>query len=127
LFRSTFPELTGLFTTKSDLFLRLLQLFPHPELVLGHSKTVLKNQILANTEKRMSVKKAEEKAIQLLDAAGHSYPAVKVDDLSCELVRLYAKRFQELVLLKEACTEKMAALATPLDEYAILLKIGRAH
>ncbi|MBT2582183.1 IS110 family transposase [Planococcus sp. ISL-109] len=119
----TFPELTGLFTTKSDLFLRLVQLFPHPELVLGHSKTVIKNQILANTEKRMSAKKAEEKAIQLLDAASNSYPAVKVDDLACELVRLYAKRFQELVLLKEACIEKMTALATSLDEYAVLLSI----
>lgn len=119
----TFPELTGLFTTKSDLFLRLVQLFPHPDLVLGNSKTVLRNRILANTEKRTSTKKAEEKAIQLLDAAESSYPAVKVDDLACELVRLYAKRFQELVFLKEACIEKMAALASPLDEYAILLSI----
>lgn len=120
----TFPELTSLFTTKSALFLRLAQLFPHPDLVLGHSKTVIRNRILANTEKRMSANKAEEKAIQLLAAAGSSYPAVKVDDLACELVRLYAKRFQELVFLKEVCVEKMAALASPLDEYAVLLSIS---
>lgn len=119
----TFPELSGLFSTKSDLFLQLVQLFPHPDLVLEHSKTVLKNRILSNTEKRMSAKKAEEKAIQLLDAASCSYPAVKVDDLACELVRLYAKRFHELLFLKDACVEKMAALASALEEYAIVLSI----
>ena len=100
-----------------------MQLFPHPDLVLAHSKTVLKNRILANTEKRVSIKKAEEKALRLLDAANGSYPAVKVGDLACELVRLYAKRFQELLFLKEDCIEKMAALASPLEEYAILLSI----
>lgn len=119
----TFPEISGLFSTKSVLFLQLVQLFPHPDLVLLHSKTVLKNQILANTEKRVSIKKAEEKALRLLGAANGSYPAVKVDDLSCELVRLYAKRFQELLLLKEACIKKMAVLASSLDAYAILLSI----
>lgn len=119
----TFPELSELFSTKSYLFLQLVQLFPHPDLVLAHSKTVLKNRILANTEKRVSIKRAEEKALRLLDAANGSYPAVKVDDLACELVRLYAKRFQEILFLKEACIEKMAALASPLEEYAILLSI----
>ncbi len=119
----TFPEMLRLFTTKSNLFLELVMLFPHPELVLKCSKTVLKNRILANTEKRVSIKKAEEKALQLLEAASGSYPAVKVGDLSCELTRLYAKRYQELLSLKKECIAKMAELASTLEEYSILLSI----
>lgn len=49
--------------------------------------------------------------------------AVKIDDLACELVRLYAKLFQELLVLKEACIENIASLVSPLEEYAILLSI----
>lgn len=119
----TFPELVELFTTKSNLFIELVILFPHPDLILKHSKTVLKNRIIANTKKRMSIKRAEEKAKQLIVAASRSYPSVKVDDLSCELVRLYAKRYQELISLKEECVEIMSELASPLDEYPILLSI----
>ncbi|PFR57802.1 IS110 family transposase, partial [Bacillus cereus] len=35
----TFPELERMFTSKSDLFLNFVQLFPHPDCILGLSKT----------------------------------------------------------------------------------------
>ncbi|SIS64544.1 Transposase [Salimicrobium flavidum] len=75
--QETFPEIEAMFTTKSHLFLNVIQLFPHPDLVLLHSRTIIKNCLLKHTKKRMSVKRAEEKATQLLDMAHNSYPAAR--------------------------------------------------
>lgn len=119
----TFPELEKIFTSKSELFLNVAQLFPHPDIVLTYSKTIIKNRILANTNKRMSAKKAEEKAVKLLEAAEQSYPAVSSTDVFCDQVIVYAKRYQELLLQKEQCIDKMATLAEGLEEYSLLLSI----
>ena len=105
----TFPELEKIFTSKSELFLNVAQLFPHPDIVLTYSKTIIKNRILASTNKRMSAKKAEEKAVKLLEAAEQSYPAVSSTDVFCDQVIVYAKRYQELLLQKEQCIDKMAS------------------
>ena len=121
--QETFPELEKIFTTKSELFLNVAQLYPHPDLVLKHSKTVIKNRILANTNKRISVKKAEEKAVELLEAAKQSYPAASSTDVVCDQVRVYAKRFQELLFQKDQCIGKMESLAEELEEYEILRSI----
>ena len=43
----SFPELEKLITTSSALFLNIVQLYPHPDLVLAHSKTVIKNRLKA--------------------------------------------------------------------------------
>ncbi|MCP3765084.1 IS110 family transposase, partial [Domibacillus sp. A3M-37] len=72
----TFPELEKIFTRKSELFLNIVQLFPHPDFVLILSKTVIKNKIRANTNKNISISTAEKKAVELLEAAQYSYPAV---------------------------------------------------
>ena len=53
----------------------------------------------------MSVKNAEEKAIELLEAAEKSYPAVSSTDVLCDQVIVYAKRYQELLLQKEQCID----------------------
>ncbi len=119
----TFPELESMLTTKSELFLNITQLFPHPDLVLSNSKTVIKNRVLKNTNKRMSVTKAEELAVKLLDAAKLSYPAVSSTDVLCDQVVTYAKRYQDLLHQKNQCIEKMSSLAASLDEYSILLSI----
>ncbi|WP_438297965.1 IS110 family transposase [Sporosarcina sp. FA15] len=118
--QETFPELEKVFTTKSELFLNVVQLYPHPDLVINQSKTVIKNRILANTNKRLSVKKAEEKAVELLKAAKQSYPAASSTDVLCDQVRVYAKRYQELLLQKNQCIDKMESLAEELKEYEIL-------
>lgn len=121
--QETFPELEKIFTTKSELFLNVAQLFPHPDLVLEHSKTIIKNRIIANTNKRISVKKAEEKAVELIEAANQSYPAVSSTDVVCDQVRVYSKRFQELLYQKDQCIGKMELLAEELEEYKILRSI----
>ncbi|HIW32831.1 MAG TPA: IS110 family transposase [Candidatus Paenibacillus intestinavium] len=119
----TFPELENIFTSKSEIFLNVAQLFPHPDIVLNYSKTIIKNRILANTNKRISAKKAEEKAVKLLEAAEQSYPAISSTDVFCDQVIAYAKRYQELLLQKEQCIDKMETLAEGLEEYRLLLSI----
>ncbi|WP_060206974.1 IS110 family transposase [Sporosarcina koreensis] len=119
----TFPELERIFTSKSELFLNVAQLFPHPDIVLSYSKTIIKNRIIANTNKRISAKIAEEKAVELLKAAEQSYPAVSSTDVFCDQVIVYAKRYQELLHQKEQCIDKMATLAEGLEEYSLLLSI----
>lgn len=119
--QETFPELETIFTRKSDLFLNIAQLFPHPDFLIGHSKTVIRNKIIANTNKNISKNRAEKKAQELLLAAEQSYPAVASVDVLCEQVKIYSKRFQELLNEKDRCTEKMIKLAEQRVEYKILL------
>ncbi|WP_050615882.1 IS110 family RNA-guided transposase [Bacillus testis] len=119
----TFPELDTLFSSKSELFLQIVQLFPHPDLVLAHSKTVIKNKIIHRTRKRLSKLQAEQKAIELLEAARNSYPAVHSMDVVCDQVRLYAQRYLDINEQKEDCITKMMVFAQELEEYPILLSI----
>ncbi|MDN3020278.1 IS110 family transposase [Paenibacillus sp. BSR1-1] len=117
----TFPELEKLFTKKSDLFLNIVQLFPHPDNVLGLSKTILKNKIRANTNKNISAAIAEKKAIALIEASHQSYPAVSSSDVLCEQLRAYARRYQDLLQQKEQCIDGMVQLAKERNEYKVIL------
>ncbi|WP_309260302.1 IS110 family transposase [Bacillus cereus] len=119
----TFPELEKMFTSKSDLFLNFVQLFPHPDCVLGLSKTIIKNRIRANTNKKISNLMAEKKAIQILEIAKNSYPAVSQNDVLCDQLKLYAKRYQELLHQKECCINKMVFIAEHRAEYHIILSL----
>lgn len=119
----TFPELEQIFTTKSELFLNFVQLFPHPDYIRNLSKTVIKNRIRANTKKKLSTNMAEQKALEVLHAAEHAYPAVHKDDVLCEQLKAYARRYQELLSEKERCIEKMIRLAESRAEYSIILSI----
>ncbi|EJP84206.1 IS110 family transposase [Bacillus cereus] len=116
----TFPELERIFTSKSDLFLNFVQLFPHPDCVLGLSKTIIKNRIRANTNKKISNITAEKKAIQILEIAKICYPAVSQNDVLCDQLKLYARRYQELLHQKESCISKMVYVAEQRAEYDII-------
>lgn len=116
----TFPELERIFTSKSDLFLNFVQLFPHPDCVLGLSKTIIKNCIRANTNKKISNITAEKKAIQILEIAKICYPAVSQNDVLCDQLKLYTRCYQELLHQKESCISKMVYVAEQRAEYDII-------
>ncbi|AQY42655.1 IS110 family transposase [Bacillus thuringiensis] len=115
----TFPELERMFTSKSDLFLNFVQLFPHPNCILGLSKTIIKNRIRANTNKKLLNITAEKKAIQILEIAKTSYPAVSQNDVLCDQLKLYSRRYQEFLHQKECCINKMVYIAKQRAEYNI--------
>lgn len=119
----SFPELEKILTPNSALFLNIVQLYPHPTLVLAHSKTVIKNRLKANTRKNLSLERAEKKAIALLEAAQNSYPAIKSTDVRCEQVRDYANRIAELKDKKEALVQQMITLSKDRKEYIVLRSI----
>lgn len=116
-----FPELERIFSTRSALFLNVVQFYPHPDYVLEHSKTVIRNRLKANTRKNLSLKRAEEKGMALLEAASQSYPAVKRNNIRCEQVRDYAKRIADLKEKKEQLVQQMVALSKERGEYQILM------
>lgn len=117
----SFPELEKLMTPSSALFLNIVQLYPHPELLLAHSKTVIRNRLKANTRKRLSLNMAEKKAIVLLEAARDSYPAISSTDIRCIQVQEYAKRVADLKEKKEQLVKQMVELSKDRPEFHILL------
>ena len=119
----SFPELETLLTPGSALFLNVVQLYPHPALVLAHSKTVIKNRLKTNTKKNLSLARAEAKAIELLAAAKNSYPAIKCTDVRCDQVRDYAARIADLKDKKEALVKQMIELSKERKEYIVLRSI----
>lgn len=123
LIQLTFPELETLFTQKSELFLNIVQLFPHPDYVKHLSKTVVRNRILANTDKKLAPKTAEKKAIQLIEAAQDSYPAVDMTDIQCVQLKDYANRYLSLLRKQNEIIDLMVELSKERKEYTILLSI----
>ncbi|WP_246593679.1 IS110 family transposase [Evansella tamaricis] len=117
----SFPELERLFSKRSALFLNVTQLFPHPDEVLACSKTVIRNKIKGNTKKNISLKRAEEKAIELLHAAQDSYPAISKDDVRCDQIRDYAIRITDLKAKKDMLIKQMVELSKDRIEYQVLL------
>ncbi|GAB6482278.1 hypothetical protein bcgnr5384_48580 [Bacillus cereus] len=57
----TFPELEKMFTSKSDLFLNFIQLFPHPDCVLSLSKTIKKIVFVLIPIKRYQILRQRKK------------------------------------------------------------------
>ncbi|WP_165820826.1 IS110 family RNA-guided transposase [Pueribacillus theae] len=117
----SFPELERLFCTRSALFLNIVQLYPHPDEVLACSKTVIRNRLKANTRKNLSLARAEEKGMALLEAAKDSYPAISKDDVRCEQVRDFANRIASLKEKKEQLVQQMVELSEERTEYQILI------
>ena len=123
LLHCSFPELETLITPRSALFLNIVQLYPHPCILLAHSKTVIKNRLKANTRKNLSLARAEEKAQLLLEAAQNSYPAIKANDIRCDQIRDYAARIMDLVEKKETLVKQMVEMSQEQKEYNVLRSI----
>lgn len=123
LLQLSFPELEQLITPRSALFLNIVQLYPHPSLLLAHSKTMIKNRLKANTRKNLSLARAEAKAVILLEAAQTSYPAIKATDIRCNQIRDYAARILDLVEKKESLVKQMVEMSEEHKEYQVLRSI----
>lgn len=90
---------------------------------------MIRNRLKANTRKNLSLKRAQEKAIVLLDAAKESYPAISPTDIRCEQVKDYAKRIAELKEKKEQLVKQMVDLSKERPEFQVLISfpgIGEA-
>lgn len=114
----TFPELELFLTNRLTPYaLTLIQLYSHPEMVLAHSKTKIKNRLIQSTSKKISKNRAQTKAEEILHYAQNSYPAVSVDDIHIQKTCYYARLLQELLLQKEELTQQMIGTAKKLEEF----------
>ncbi|MEI5989431.1 hypothetical protein A5881_000919 [Enterococcus termitis] len=115
-----FPELENLFSSRlSKLSLNLIELFPHPEYLAGFSQTQVKNILKKSTDKRLSDKKALEKAQQLLSLASNSYPATTKTSIQVQKVQYYAQKLKELIQSKETLSKQLIEQTKPLPEFVL--------
>ena len=116
----TFPNLKQLFTNRtSKLALNVVELFPHPSLVKGLSRTKLKNKLMKLTDKHISKTKAFKYADRLIQLANNAYPAVTVDAIQVDEVRYYSRQMINLTQKKEQLVKQMKQLTAQLPEYKI--------
>ncbi|WP_307726107.1 IS110 family transposase [Lentilactobacillus diolivorans] len=122
--QQTFPELEQLFTSRvSKLALKVVSLFPHPDLVSGFSRTVLKNRLMHSTEKKLSKVKGLKYAEKLQKLAKDSYPAVSSDSVQVQAVRYYCHALIDLTVKKEHLIKQLVTLAHNLPEFDVLTSI----
>ncbi len=69
-----------------------------------------RSDILIHNTQNISIRIAEKEAMEALEAARYSYPAVRQNDVLCEQLKSYAKCYQELLHQKEQCITKMVRL-----------------
>lgn len=116
----TFPNLKQLFTNRtSKLALNVVELFPHPSLVEGLSRTILKNKLTKLTDKHISKAKAFKYADKLIQLAQNAFPAVTVDAIQVDEVRYYSRQMINLALKKEQLIKQMKELAEKVPEYKL--------
>jgi len=121
LLHLSFPEMEIIFKSKTKLFFNIVQIFPHSETVLKSSKTIVRNRLKKCTNKNYSLKKLEERAIQLIEVAKESYPAIDENDYQCELIKKYAQRILDLDEEQKQLIEEMTVLSEGRKEYEVFL------
>lgn len=116
----SFPELESYFSTiSSDYALEMIQLFPHPDDLLKHSRTKVKNILCKNTKKNISETKALIETESLLSIAKNSYPAVDNDSLETFLVIDWARKLQQLIQQKKEIQKNLIDRAQSFKEFYI--------
>jgi transposase len=114
----SFPELELLFSSRvSKLSLNLIERFPHPDCLADLSQTQVKNILKKSTDKRLSEKKALEKAQLLLSLAANSYPATTKTSIQVQKVCYYAQQLKELIQTKERLAKQLIEQTKPLPEF----------
>lgn len=117
----SFPLLEKVFSKNSVLFLNIVQLFPHSACLHNLSIEEIRDQIKRATSKNISIQKAEEKALLLIDAMENSYPAIKPGDARCQHLKHYAKRIFELREQKMDIVRQMVELSKERVDFQVLV------
>lgn len=119
--QQTFPEIEQLFVSRaSKLALNIVELFPHPDLVSGISRTKLKNILIRQTDKHISKDKALNYAEKLLNFAKNSRHASHVDDVQVQEVKYYSRHLMDITIEKEYLGKHMIELAERSYELEII-------
>ena len=80
---------------------------------------MIRNRLKSNTRKNLSLKRAEKKAIALIQVAEASYSSISSGDVRCEQAKDYAKRLADLNKKKQQLVKQMVELSKDLKEYQV--------
>ncbi|WP_442636727.1 IS110 family transposase [Rossellomorea marisflavi] len=117
----SFPELEQFFSSRVTPYaLTLIDLFPHPEMVLKTSQTKIKNLLMKTTTKKISEARAKQKASQIMDFARESYPAVSATSVQAQKVQYYARQLLQLLEEKKQIADQLINQAKTLPTFNIL-------
>ncbi|WP_217586005.1 IS110 family transposase [Lentibacillus saliphilus] len=118
----SFPELEQFFSSRITPYaLTLIGLYPHPDFVLKSSQTKIKNRLIKSTTKKISERRAKEKASQIMDYAKNSFPAVCSTSVQTRKVQYYAQQLLHLLVEKEQISDQLIDSAKMLPEFEVLI------
>jgi len=121
--QETFPEYEKIFINKSTMFYKIILEFPHADSLIKTSKTIVRNRLKRCTSKNYSIKKLEERAIELKEAASNSVPSVKENSFICKQLKRNVKRILELDEEQKSLIKEMVLLSENKTEYKTLMSI----
>lgn len=120
----TFPELELFFTNRVTPYaLTLISFYPHPDFVLTSSRTKIKNKLMKESRKKISEKRAWQKADQIIEYAKQSYPATEKESIQCQKTVYYAQLLLELLEQKEILANQMIKKAGELQCFSLYQSI----
>src|SRR5699024_2195499 len=120
----SFPELESLFVNRiSKLSLNLVELFRHPALLHGFSRTRVKNILLKNTDNKSSQTKTIKKAEELLELTHNAEAADSKESGIVKTVQYYSRRLMELLLQNEQLDMEVIQIDHALAEFALLASL----
>ncbi|MCY3036909.1 MULTISPECIES: IS110 family transposase [Aerococcus] len=115
-----FPGIEKAFSKlKNEFALTVIEKYPHPDYVLGVSRTVIKNMLKKSTSKNISNQRAFQKADQIIECAVSAYPSVHKDSFYCQVLSFYATHLKKLISQKEVIQDKMITLGSQFSEFTI--------
>ncbi|WP_249037595.1 IS110 family transposase [Companilactobacillus musae] len=119
--QQTFPEIEKLFASRtSKLALNIVNLFPHPDLITGISRTKLKNILINETDKHISKEKALKYAEKLIRFAQNSCLETRVNDVQAQEVKYYSRHLIDITIEKEKLNRQIIQFAKSLPELEII-------
>ena len=116
----SFPSLEKTFSKGSLHFLKIVQLYPHPDTLRNTSLEELRDIVKITSLKNISLQKAEEKAGLIITAAHSTYSAIKANDVRCQHLRECARRIEELKQQKKEVIKQMVQLSEERTDFQVL-------
>lgn len=120
----TFPELEQLFSKASGKqYWQIVQVYPHPQLVLNASHKALISTVKGSSAKHFSPTQLDEITTKLTKLAQQAYSAVSASESMVEQVRYHALEVARLTALKADIINEMTKLAADLPELSLWTSI----
>lgn len=123
LIQLSFPNFTDEIDVDNISSLEVLRLFPHPDMIKGHTVTEITDIILGLDLRGIGQGRARTLAERLWRAHGISYPAIESSSFVVKQLRQQVTNIIEMTAEREVVISNMITLAKKLSEFDILLSI----